>query len=175
MGTDAFLFAERSKRCFYFDRKTNFMSYESDDHFDELKDRLNDKERISALEVIWMCNFNIVRKHRAAWNRDIMRFVVRTPDYHTERFFVVSDHDSPYSHDVIEEGGYVREKFPAPLYWQRRVIYRKRKHKKSERLMTAEYKALRDRQMIDDLERALSAGFTPGVLIPAGFFNTSKP
>lgn len=175
MGIDAFMFAERSKRCFDFDRKTNFMSYEDDDHFDSLRDRLNNRERLAAIEIIWMCHFNIARGHRADWNRDIMRFVVRTPDYHTERFFVVSDHDDPDSSDVRDDGSYTQEKFAAPLYWQKRNVYRRRKHKKSERLMTEEYKAARTKQMVDDLSRALSAGYTQAVPILPGFSISLKP
>lgn len=167
MGVDAYIFAEQSKRCFYFDRKSNLFSYpDHEPHFGELQDRLNNEDRLAAVEIIWMCNFNIVRKHRAGWNRDIMRFVVRTPDYHNERFFVVSDHDCPDSHDVIDAGSYVTEEYAGPKYWDRRRLHKNRKHIKSERLMTDAYKFGRAANMIRDLERALSAGyvspFSPG-------------
>ena len=156
MGVDAFVFAEKSKRCYYFDRKHNLLTYEDhgdDLRFAELADRLNDKHRITGDELLFMCQSNIAHKHREGWNFNIMRFVVQSPD--DERFFVVSDHDAPYSHDVIDAGGYVEVDFPEPLYWQRRWRYKRRKHREKEARLSEEYKVKRHREMIESLSAAL--------------------
>jgi hypothetical protein len=162
MGVDAYIFAEKSKRCYYFDRKHNLLSYE--DHADqpafaELKDRLNERQRLTSAEVLWMCQMNIEHNHRVGWNREIMRFVVRSPS--DERFFVVSDHDGPSCHDVIEREGYTKEEYPEPMYWQRRTVYRKRQWKKREARKTAA-QLEKERQeraaMIQSITDALSSG-----------------
>lgn len=162
MGVDAFIFAEKSKRCFYFDRKYNLLAYEDHadhPHFVELKDRLNQHERITGAEVLWLCQMNIEHNHRVGWNRDIMRFVVRSPS--DERFFVVSDHDSPYSHDVIEQDGYTCEEYPEPAYWRRRTVFRKRQIKKREARKSAaqlEKERLQRIADVQSLTNALSSG-----------------
>lgn len=169
MGVDAFVFAEKSKRCYYFDRKYNLLTFEDhgdDPHFAELAERLNNKERITGQELLWMCQLNIAHKHREGWNFNIMRFVVRSPE--DERFFVVSDHDNPYSHDVIDEGGYEAVEFEEAKYWLRRWAFKRRQHRKRERLMTPEYKQARYVDGINSLVQALSAGYAGRAVATSG-------
>lgn len=125
MGVDACIFAEQANKCFYFDRKHNYLTRWwhtggniKDPVADYITDRL-DQGRILAEDARYLAEVNIrewtlmdalnpveafihPNDHRVYWNILILQFINEHPN---DQFFVISDHDSPDMHDYIKEHG----------------------------------------------------------------------
>jgi len=114
MGVDAGLFAKKSKRYFWFDRKDNIRAYWNMESFEEWKKmetiygRLTDsKEGVSAEELLPFLKTNIKcwekadedQRYNGEWIRHLIKFVKANPD---DRFFVITDHDSDWP-DILDD------------------------------------------------------------------------
>lgn len=113
MGVDTFIFDERSKECFYFDRNLNFFAHavhpEYDPTYGHVMNQGNfdrdENERFTSSDVAHCCDVNIEywetggerEHHRAEWNKSIKRFVTERPH---GAFFFRNDHQDPSSHDI---------------------------------------------------------------------------
>jgi hypothetical protein len=122
MGVDTYIFDERSKACFYFDRNYNFFCASDDDRARGIQTRAHDPdERLTAEEVAYACDANVAywtdggmtsgddeARHRVWWNERIKQFAQERPE---GSFFFVNDHQDPSSHAVLRAGGYEKVEY----------------------------------------------------------------
>lgn len=115
MSADAVVLAKNSKRYFYFDRIYNLLSWIDDARHKVLQEQIHDcrGSTVSREELLYLADKNIAwwptqneqNPNRASWNEQIRAFALSCAE--DERFFVLSDHDGPDYHDVVERDGYV--------------------------------------------------------------------
>ncbi len=134
MGIDAYIFAERARRCFYFDRQKNLlqgaggMPEDLEEIFWRIKSRASGGtppwisippkagagDTCTKEEVLRLVRWNREdrddreedeeRRHRRLHWNELIERFVR--EYPEDRFFVWSDHDDPPSWDIIEKERY---------------------------------------------------------------------
>lgn len=128
MGVDARIFAKKANKCFYFDRKHNYLTrwwYKGGGIKDPVANYITDRLEqgsILAADARYLAEVNIrewhmtdllnpieaisrPNDHRVYWNVMILQFVNEHPN---DQFFVISDHDSPNMHDYIEKHGTIK-------------------------------------------------------------------
>lgn len=131
MGVDAYIFAEKSKKYFDFDRLYNFRIhlFEEDeapgvniDIHNALLGLTDNQGRVCSDEIVWLAENNMVYwaaetarqkekygdsgrdyTYKVKWNEQIKRFALMFPD---DKFFIVTDHEDPSNWDIAKEGGY---------------------------------------------------------------------
>jgi hypothetical protein len=123
MGIDAFIFAHKARKCFYFDRVKNIARGAVDMADEEPYDRLRDPTRrvpLDLLKEIAQASIQYWKTatdegliddntHRVRWCELIIKFAEQYPD---DTFFVVTDHDSPDCHEIRRGEGYDEVTFP---------------------------------------------------------------
>ena len=114
MGVDASIFACTSKKYYYFDRVYNLdlRGTDVDDNlYRDIAERLFSGEPVAAIDALYLCD--VVERYwsgqpgrdgdRALWAQSIRDFIQHHPD---DMFFVATDHGSPSSYEIEDEGGY---------------------------------------------------------------------
>ena len=174
MGVDAFIFATKAKKCFYFDRKYNYVAYVYEPVYEDLLDKISNKIPINNEQANYIADANIDywnnsetdSHHRVIWNKLIKQFIEMCPN---DLFLIHSDHDTEpyYSHDVIRNEGYEKVQLYISNYWKRRVeSCRKRGKRKraahNKRLHAYKPLLVKENQQrqeaINSLIKALEAG-----------------
>jgi hypothetical protein len=167
MGTDATLFARRARRAVYLDRLYDWRPHGEAGEvlYDKLRGRCRGDGKASADDLIKLCGILMGEEAAAAVTDGEVRnekswlwqtCIAFAKEHPNDRFFIQSDHDEPTWWDIEERGGYTTwDPYVTKLApWH--LGYVAPRPPPPPEPMTPE-----QRLSIEDLARALEAGYTP--------------